>query len=56
MYDSYGEALALNGDHLKALNMYKKVLEMDPENKHAKTQIKNLEINNNLLILNFYNM
>ena len=43
VYDSYGEALALNGEHLKALNMYKKVLEIDPENKNAKTQIKNLE-------------
>tara|TARA_B110000967_G_C18713122_1_gene473736 strand:+ start:13 stop:840 length:828 start_codon:yes stop_codon:yes gene_type:complete len=24
VYDSYGEALALNGEHIKALNMYKK--------------------------------
>jgi hypothetical protein len=43
VYDSFGEALALNGEHLKALNMYKKVLEIDPENKNAKTQIKTLE-------------
>ena len=43
VYDSFGEALALNGEHLKALNMYKKVLVLDPENKNAKTQIKTLE-------------
>ena len=43
VYDSYGEALALSGDHLKALNMYKKVIEIDPKNTHAQSQIKNLE-------------
>ena len=43
VYDSFGEALALNGEHLKALNMYKKVLVLNPENKNAKTQIKTLE-------------
>ena len=43
VYDSYGEALALDGEHLKALNMYKKVLEIDPENKNAMAQIKHLE-------------
>ena len=43
VYDSYGEALALEGEHVKALKMYKKVLEIEPENKNAKAQIKHLE-------------
>ena len=43
VYDSYGEALAINGEHLKALKMYKKVLEIEPENKNASAQIKHLE-------------
>ena len=43
VYDSLGEALALGGEHLKALKMYEKVLEIDPENKNAKAQIKHLE-------------
>jgi tetratricopeptide (TPR) repeat protein len=43
VYDSYGEILALEGKHLKALKMYKKVLAIEPENKNAKAQIKHLE-------------
>lgn len=43
VYDSLGEALAISGEHIKALKMYKKVLEIDPENKNAKAQIKHLE-------------
>ena len=43
VYDSYGEALALSGEHVKALKMYEKVLEIDPENKNAMAQIKHLE-------------
>jgi tetratricopeptide (TPR) repeat protein len=44
VYDSYGEALLINGEHVKALKMYKKVLEIDPKNKNAIAQIKQLEI------------
>jgi tetratricopeptide (TPR) repeat protein len=44
VYDSYGEALSINGEHVKALKMYKKVLEIDPKNKNAIAQIKQLEI------------
>jgi len=43
VYDSYGETLALNGDHEEAIKMYEKVLELDTENKHAKSQIKKLK-------------
>ena len=43
VYDSYGETLALNGDDEKAIKMYKKVLEIDAQNKHAKSQIKKLK-------------
>ena len=43
MYDSYGETLALNGEHEEAIKMYEKVLEIDTENKHAKSQIKKLK-------------
>lgn len=43
VYDSLGEALALYGEHLKALKMYEKVLKIDPENKNAKAQINHLE-------------
>ena len=43
VYDSYGETLARNGDHKKALKMYKKVLEIESENKHAKNRIRHLQ-------------
>jgi tetratricopeptide (TPR) repeat protein len=43
VYDSFGEALALSGEHVVALKMYEKVLEIDPENKNAMAQIKHLE-------------
>ena len=43
VYDSYGEALAINGEYLKALKMYERVLMIEPENKNAKTLIKHLE-------------
>lgn len=43
VYDSYGEALAINGEYLKALKMYEKVLMIEPKNKNAKTLIKHLE-------------
>jgi tetratricopeptide (TPR) repeat protein len=43
VYDSYGEALAINGEHLKALKMYEKVLMIEPENKNASAQKKYLE-------------
>lgn len=43
VYDSYAEILTTNGEYEKALKMYKKVLEIDPENKNAKTQMKQLQ-------------
>lgn len=43
VYDSYGEALAIDGAHLEALKMYKKVVSIEPENKNAIAQIKHLE-------------
>ena len=43
VYDSYAEALAINGEYLKALKMYERVLMIEPENKNAKTLIKHLE-------------
>jgi tetratricopeptide (TPR) repeat protein len=43
VYDSYGEALAINGEYLKALKMYEKVLMIEPENKNASAQKKYLE-------------
>jgi hypothetical protein len=43
VYDSYGEALAINGEHLKALKMYEQVLMIDPKDKTARTQKKHLE-------------
>lgn len=43
VYDSYGETLVLNGEHEEAIKMYEKVLEIDTENKHAKSQIKKLK-------------
>ena len=43
VYDSYGETLALDGKHAKALEMYEKVLKIDPENKYATYKTKKLE-------------
>ncbi len=40
VYDSYGEALAEAGEKEMALKMYNKVLELDPENENAKSQIE----------------
>jgi tetratricopeptide (TPR) repeat protein len=43
VYDSFGEALAIDGAHLEALKMYEKVLSIEPKNKNAKAQKKHLE-------------
>lgn len=39
VYDSYGEALLLNGEEKKALSMYQKSLTLNPKNEHAKITI-----------------
>ncbi len=43
VFDSLGEALAIKGDIDNALLNYKKVLELDKKNKHAKKQLKILK-------------
>jgi len=43
VHDSLGEALAIKGEIDPAIEKYKKVLELDPKNKHAKAQIKMLK-------------
>lgn len=42
VYDSYAETLALLGRKEEAITNYKKVLELDPENKNAKEQLDKL--------------
>lgn len=42
VYDSYAEALALLGRTEEAITNYKKVLELDPENKNAKERLEKL--------------
>jgi tetratricopeptide (TPR) repeat protein len=42
-YDSLAEAEAANGDRASALAHYRKSLELDPGNAHAKRQIEKLE-------------
>jgi tetratricopeptide (TPR) repeat protein len=43
VYDSLGEAYMEHGDHDRAVRNYRKVLEIDPANAHAKEQLKALE-------------
>ena len=43
VFNSYAEALAFHGQNEQAVANYKKVLELDPDNNHAKTQISKLE-------------
>jgi len=41
-YDSYGEALMLNGEYELAIQNYEKSLELDPDNGGAKLKLKEL--------------
>jgi len=41
-YDSLAELQDMNGDHANALKNYKRVLELNPDNKNAAIQIKRL--------------
>lgn len=43
VYDSYAEALLVANDKNGALENYQKVLELDPENKHAQEQVSKLQ-------------
>lgn len=40
VYDSYGEALLKNGQKEKAITMYKKSIELNPQNGHGKEILK----------------
>ncbi|MBT8218367.1 MAG: tetratricopeptide repeat protein [Bacteroidia bacterium] len=42
VYNSYAEALLKNGERDLAIESYRKVLELDPEHKHAKKQLAKL--------------
>jgi len=43
VFDSYAEALELTGDKEKAIKMYEKVLELDPDDKNAKEKLNELQ-------------
>ncbi|MGB6268753.1 MAG: serine hydrolase, partial [Olleya sp.] len=43
-YDSYGEALLINGDTEEAIKNYKKSLELNPGNDNAKEVLKKLNV------------
>lgn len=43
VYDSYGEALFMNGDQEAALRNYTKALDLNPESKSAKDMLKKLD-------------
>lgn len=42
VYDSYGEILALKGETEKAITNYEKVLQIKPDDEHAKEQLEKL--------------
>lgn len=44
VFDSLGEAYVVAGETALAITNYKKVLELDPENENAKTELKKLGI------------
>jgi tetratricopeptide (TPR) repeat protein len=44
VYDSYGEALLENGDKEKAIENYKRSIEMNPNNENGKKVLKELGI------------
>ncbi|MBN2017411.1 MAG: serine hydrolase [Candidatus Cloacimonetes bacterium] len=43
VYDSYGEALMLNGEYELAIKNYKKSIELDPNNENGKQMLKYIE-------------
>ena len=43
VWDSYGEALLVKGEHDKAIEMYKKSLDLNPENINAKEIIRQIK-------------
>ena len=43
VYDSLAEAWMVNGDRARAIENYKKSLELDPKNKNAEEQMKKLQ-------------
>ena len=43
VYDSFAEALELTGNNVKAIKMYKRVVELDPKNKNAKKKLEELQ-------------
>ena len=44
-YDSYGEALLLNNQKDEAIRMYKKSLELNPDNENGKKVLKDISTN-----------
>ena len=44
VYDSYGEALLVNGDKEQAIENYKKSVELNPDNEHGVNELKKLGI------------
>jgi len=42
-YDSLGGAYLANGDQTRAIEAYRRALEIDPQNRHAATQIEKIE-------------
>lgn len=42
-WDSYGEALLLNGDKEKAKRMYEKSIQLNPDNENAKEALKSIK-------------
>ena len=43
VYDSYGDALAANGDAAGAMAMYRKAVSLDPNNKDSRRKLQELE-------------
>jgi tetratricopeptide (TPR) repeat protein len=47
VYDSYGEALMVNGDTSAAINNYRRSLELNPENDNGRKMLERLVITEN---------
>jgi len=43
VYDSYGEALMLNGEYELAIKNFEKSIELNPENKNAVNMIQEIK-------------
>ena len=50
-YDSYGEALLAQGKRNRAIENYKKSIQLNPENENGKTVLKELGVSTNDLIM-----